>query len=93
MSREVGNIAELRQLIFSFVGTRDLAACAKVCRAWTEDASDGVWAELPSLSPLLGLVEASSLCPTMTWDRDAGQVSSTWLFYAPANFNLLNFDE
>ncbi|KAJ7678080.1 hypothetical protein DFH06DRAFT_1465859 [Mycena polygramma] len=68
---ELGSIAELRQLIFSYSEKLDLLVCARVCSTWTEDAIEiaGVWKKLPSPLPLLRLADEGSLCPTMTWTR------------------------
>ncbi|KAJ7719094.1 hypothetical protein DFH07DRAFT_947188 [Mycena maculata] len=65
----VGNIPELRQLIFSMAEKGDLAACAQVCTTWTKDALDIVWRELPSPLPIIRLVDEGSLSPTMTWQQ------------------------
>ncbi|KAJ6551284.1 hypothetical protein B0H19DRAFT_1378058 [Mycena capillaripes] len=75
MSGTVGNVAELRKIIFSFAQKRDLAVCARVCSTWTADALDVVWTELPSPLPLLALTGEGSLCPTMTWVRGEGHAT------------------
>ncbi|KAJ7040648.1 hypothetical protein C8F04DRAFT_223923 [Mycena alexandri] len=75
MEANVGNIAELRHLVFSFAGRRDLVACAQVCSTWSEDALDIIWRDLPSPTPLLGLVNESHLCPTMTWRQGVGHAT------------------
>ncbi|KAJ7878746.1 hypothetical protein B0H14DRAFT_2710739 [Mycena olivaceomarginata] len=71
----VGNIAELRQLIFSYANFTDIARCARVCSAWTDDAQHIVWRELPSPHLLLELVDESSLCPTMAWRSGVGHAT------------------
>ncbi|KAJ6598352.1 hypothetical protein DFH09DRAFT_1131587 [Mycena vulgaris] len=71
----VGNIAELRRIIFSFAEQQDLAVCARVCRIWTEDALDIVWRELTSPLALLRLVARDSLSPTMHWQPPEGHAT------------------
>ncbi|KAK7035837.1 hypothetical protein R3P38DRAFT_607377 [Favolaschia claudopus] len=69
----VGHILELVRMILALADKQDVAACARVCSAWTEDALDIVWRELPSPLPLMRLVDESGLYPTMSWQTGQGQ--------------------
>ena len=40
------DLPELRSLIFEYLSDSDLAACARVCGAWEEQATDLLWSEV-----------------------------------------------
>ncbi|KAJ6466778.1 hypothetical protein C8R45DRAFT_1020091 [Mycena sanguinolenta] len=75
MPQSVGDIAELRQLIFSFADFGDIVRCSRVSRAWNDDTLSIVWRALPSPRHLLALVDEDSLCPTMTWRHGEGHAT------------------
>lgn len=49
-------IPELTAIVFCFLGERDLARCARVCKSWSEPALDALWRTMSSVQPLMALL-------------------------------------
>ncbi|KAJ8519603.1 hypothetical protein ONZ45_g3462 [Pleurotus djamor] len=58
------SISEIRRAIFEHLDEHPLSVCARVCKAWTEDALDFAWYKLDNIHVLLML-----LAP-LVWDSD-----------------------